>query len=145
MNAVDLFIILRSNQELVNKNVKVIKLKVKPSHYQFLNRSAVEANKGQQAMRHVKVINESYTTQACSACGCLSGPTGRTGLVVREWQCGDCGASHDRDINAAINICHLGMKHHPPFAGTSQIQAGVVQPAAMASTGHGFNDCLNQA
>lgn len=79
------------------------------------------AYKGQQAMRHVKIIDEAYTTQACSACGCLSGPTGRTGLVVREWQCGDCGASHDRDVNAAINICHLGMKHHPPSAGTSQI------------------------
>ena len=73
------------------------------------------------AGRNVILINEAYTTQACSACGCLSGPTGRSGLVVREWQCGDCGASHDRDVNAAINICHLGMKHHPPSAGTSQI------------------------
>ncbi len=103
------------------------------------------AYKGQQAMRHVRVINEAYTTQACSACGSLSGPAGRTGLVVREWQCGECGASHDRDVNAAINICHLGMKHHPPFAGTSRVRAGVVQSAVMASTGHGFNDCLNQA
>ena len=96
------------------------------------------AYKGQQAMRHVKIINEAYTTQACSACGCLSGPTGRTGLVVREWQCGECGASHDRDINAAINICHLGMKHHPPSAGTSQKFSGHVQSATSASTGHGF-------
>ncbi len=101
--------------------------------------------KGQQAMKHVKIINEAFTTQACSACGSLSGPAGRTGLVVREWQCRDCEALHDRDINAAINICHLGMKHHPPSAGTSQIHVGVVQSAVMASTGHGFNDCLNQA
>ena len=101
--------------------------------------------KGQQAGRRVSIINEHYTTQACSACGCLSGPTGRTGLVVREWQCGECGASHDRDVNAAINICHLGMKHHPPSAGTSRIQAGVVQSGKVPSTGHGFNVCLNQA
>lgn len=95
--------------------------------------------KGQQAGRHVEVINEAYTTQACSACGTLSGPTGWTGLVVREWQCGDCGASHDRDVNAAINICHLGMKHHPPSAGTSQNQLGVVSSANTASARQGFN------
>ena len=125
--------------------MKVIKLKVKPSHYQFLNRSAIEANKGQQAMRHVKIINEAFTTQACSACGCLSGPAGWTGLVVREWQCEDCGASHDRDINAAINICHLGMKHHPPFAGTSQNKLGPVQSDTSSSTGHGFMSQFVQA
>jgi len=98
------------------------------------------AYKGQQAMRHVKIINEAYTTQACSACGCLSGPTGRTGLVVRNWQCEDCGASHDRDVNAAINICHFGMKHHPPSAGTSQTELRVVRLA-----GHGFNSQFSQA
>ena len=74
-----------------------------------------------------------------SACGSLSGP------VVREWQCRDCDALHDRDINAAINICHIGMKHHPPSAGTSQIQAGVVQSGKMQSAGHGFNAYLIQA
>ena len=68
------------------------------------------AYKGQQAMRHVKVINESYTTRACSACGCLSGPTGRTGLVVREWQCVDCGTIHDRDVNASVNILKEGKR-----------------------------------
>lgn len=60
--------------------------------------------KGQQAGRSVKIVNEAYTTQACSDCGSLSGPQGRTGLVVRSWICGECGASHDRDTNAAKNI-----------------------------------------
>jgi transposase len=27
---------------------------------------------------------------------------------VRDWICGGCGASHDRDINSAINILVLG-------------------------------------
>jgi IS605 OrfB family transposase len=60
--------------------------------------------KGQQAGRTVEVVNESYTSRACSACGSLSGPRGVNGLRVREWTCMDCGAVHDRDVNAARNI-----------------------------------------
>lgn len=60
--------------------------------------------KGQQAGRSVEVVNEAYTTRACSECGCLSGPQGLTALVVREWTCAECGAVHSRDVNAARNI-----------------------------------------
>jgi transposase len=76
--------------------------------------------KGQQANRWVQVVDEKYTTQACSACGAISGPKGASMLVVREWSCTECGTVHDRDINAAINIAASGMKYHPPFAGTSK-------------------------
>jgi transposase len=41
--------------------------------------------------------------QMCSACGVLAGPKGQESLKVREWVCG-CGAVHDRDRNAAVNI-----------------------------------------
>jgi len=60
--------------------------------------------KGQQAGRSVEVVNEAYTTQACSECGSLSGPQGRPGLVVRRWICSECGVAHERDVNAARNI-----------------------------------------
>jgi IS605 OrfB family transposase len=53
-------------------------------------------------------VNESYTTQTCSDCGVIGGPKGREGLGVRQWVCGDCGAVHDRDRNAAVNIARLG-------------------------------------
>ncbi len=54
-------------------------------------------------------VNEAYTTQTCSCCGELSpnSPKGRAGLGIREWACG-CGATNDRDINAARNILALG-------------------------------------
>lgn len=60
--------------------------------------------KGEHAARTVKIVNERYTTQACSACGSLCGPRGPDMLVVRAWVCRDCGVSHDRDVNAARNI-----------------------------------------
>jgi putative transposase len=43
----------------------------------------------------------------CSACGFKDGPKP---LAVREWTCTHCGAVHDRDINAAINIRTEGSK-----------------------------------
>ena len=55
-----------------------------------------------------EVVDEAYTTQACSTCGLLSGPQGLTGLGIREWTCDDCGEHHDRDQNAAKNILALG-------------------------------------
>jgi putative transposase len=53
------------------------------------------------------------STRTCSACGVLSGPTGWAGLSVREWDCGACGAHHDRDTNAGQNalISGAGLAH----------------------------------
>lgn len=41
------------------------------------------------------------SSKACSACGVVRQSLP---LSIREWQCGDCGAFHQRDVNAAINI-----------------------------------------
>lgn len=48
------------------------------------------------------------STRTCSTCGALSGPTGLAGLKVREWECGACGAQHERDVNAARNALIFG-------------------------------------
>jgi|AntDeeMinimDraft_5_1070356.scaffolds.fasta_scaffold13825_3 transposase len=57
-------------------------------------------------------VNESYSTQTCSSCGCIShnSPKGLTGLNKRNWTCSECGVEHDRDINSALNILALGHK-----------------------------------
>ena len=88
--------------------------------------------KGSYAGRNVSVVNEAYTTQVCSNCGSLSGPKGLRQLVVREWSCVDCGELHDRDVNAARNILTLGMRRHPPLAGTRQDVEAWMDPAEAA-------------
>jgi putative transposase len=41
------------------------------------------------------------SSQLCSSCDVKDGPKP---LAVRAWECGNCSTTHDRDINAAINI-----------------------------------------
>ncbi|MBV6324734.1 RNA-guided endonuclease InsQ/TnpB family protein [Duganella violaceipulchra] len=55
-------------------------------------------------------VDERFTTQICSNCGAMpdSRPKGIADLGVRAWRCSDCGAEHDRDLNAALNILRRG-------------------------------------
>jgi putative transposase len=67
---------------------------------------------GYKASRHRAVyldIDEKFTTQTCSRCGIVpdSSPKGIGALGMRTWKCSGCGASHDRDINAARNVLML--------------------------------------
>jgi transposase len=62
--------------------------------------------------RFVEVPSK-FSTKTCAACGSLSGPTGYTGLSVRQWVCAVCGTAHDRDINAAVNTLVAGVGTTP--------------------------------
>jgi transposase len=53
-------------------------------------------------------VSSISSTMTCSCCGARTGPQGRIGLSVRQWECSACGAHHDRDINAAINTLIAG-------------------------------------
>jgi putative transposase len=65
------------------------------------------------------------TSQVCSACGVKDGPKP---LNVREWTCGQCGAVHERDVNAAKNILALGRRERLINA-----PGGQVRPAATSA------------
>ncbi|MDQ1050740.1 transposase [Streptomyces sp. V4I2] len=73
------------------------------------------------------------TSQTCSACGTQDGPKP---LHIRTWTCAACGAVHDRDHNAAINV-----KTAAGLAVTAcgaPVRPGLV-PAQRDETGsHGF-------
>ena len=87
--------------------------------------------KCQQAGVGFAVVNESYTSVTCSSCGSRSGPRGVNGLIVRSWICGECGDSHDRDVNAARNIL-IAARYRRPFAGTRQsVEAGLAPAEAV--------------
>ena len=57
-------------------------------------------------------VDPAYTSQTYSACGCVNSRLGYDHygwLKVREWECPECGAVHDRDVNAAVNIREKGL------------------------------------
>lgn len=61
-----------------------------------------------EASQHCRlVIADRYypSTQCCSGCGLK--PTEKLALKVRSWTCEHCGATHQRDHNAAINLQHV--------------------------------------
>ena len=57
--------------------------------------------------RFVKVSRWYPSSKMCSCCGHV---LEELPLSVRAWTCPVCGASHDRDLNAAVNIAREGAR-----------------------------------
>ncbi|MFG3302760.1 RNA-guided endonuclease InsQ/TnpB family protein [Micromonospora chersina] len=82
-----------------------------------------------------KIDRFTPTSQTCSTCGRTDGPKP---LSVRSWAC-PCGAAHDRDVNAAINILAAGRAEslntcgaqvRPAHAPAQRREAGIHPDAA---------------
>lgn len=76
------------------------------------------------ALRGVSVVSVSpaYTSQTCTCCGSRHKPNGKL------FQCGTCGHSNHRDVEAAFNIAHFAALRHTPVqdaAGVGSIDGPV--------------------
>jgi putative transposase len=83
-----------------------------------LNQAIVDASWG-ELLRQLRYKCEWYgrtlvvvdrffpSTRRCSACHVM-GP--RMDVSVRQWTCAGCGALHDRDVNAAVNLRDEGLR-----------------------------------
>ncbi|MCC4236941.1 transposase [Vibrio anguillarum] len=62
--------------------------------------------KAKEQGKHVVKLDQWYASS--KTCHCCGHKVEKMPLHIREWKC-DCGAIHDRDINAAINIQRQGI------------------------------------
>jgi putative transposase len=70
------------------------------------------------------------SSKACSACGHVRD---KMGLEVRRWTCFQCGACHDRDVNAAKNIRDEGLRMLASGTGASASRGTISRRKKLAS------------
>jgi putative transposase len=76
------------------------------SWYEFLRQLTYKSE--WYGINLIKIGRFEPSSKLCSNCGAINQ---ELTLKDREWTCKSCGAKHDRDINAAINIKNIAM--HP--------------------------------
>ncbi|MFB6810467.1 RNA-guided endonuclease TnpB family protein [Streptomyces sp. NPDC056387] len=115
--------LVRENQVLVVEDLAVANLMRSASgagrrRKAKLNKSIIDAAWG-ELLRMLRYKCEWYgrtmvivdrffpSTRRCSSCHAKGE---RLDLSVRSWTCRDCGAVHDRDVNAAVNLRDEGLR-----------------------------------
>jgi putative transposase len=82
--------------------------------------------------RHLAVIGRFYpSSRLCGRCGAINADLA---LMDRTWVC-RCGATHDRDLNAACNIQHEGLRLllAGGFPESQNASGGAVRPATVGT------------
>lgn len=124
--------IVRNNQFIAVGNVSPSNLAKTKMAKSILDASwaMLKTQLAYKARRHNAVffeVDERFTSQTCSCCGTIpdSSPKGMGALGIRHWECSNCGASHDRDVNAAKNILRAGLERQPPGEGIAQLREDI--------------------
>ena len=100
---------IQENQLIVSENLKVSNMvknhnlakSISDCSWYELTRQ-LEYKAEWNGREYVKINTYFPSSQLCSKCGYQNTET--KDLSVRKWTCPRCGAKHDRDVNAAINI-----------------------------------------
>jgi putative transposase len=106
-----------------------------------LNRSLMDAGFGElrrqleykcQWHGRVLLVSDRFapTSKTCSSCGTVQA---EMPLRIRDWTCPDCGAVHDRDVNAAMNVLMFATGGWPE----GYARGGRTTPSAKAGTSPG--------
>ena len=77
------------------------------------------------------------SSKLCSGCGYR---LDELGLDVRHWTCPDCGASHDRDVNAATNLRNMAVSSTASVCGgegAGPARERMVKPAPVKQESNG--------
>lgn len=87
---------------------------------------ALLAEESEDHNKNLILVDARNTSQACSGCGVIVAKD----LSVRVHKCPDCGLEIDRDVNAALNVLHRGVKE---FKAVGVATAG--EPGGLQSAG----------
>ena len=98
----------KESRKLVNQFETVVVEDINLQIMSKMNHGKVVSDQGFGMFRqmiaykgHLEKVNPKNTSKMCHTCGYVN-PTVKVG--VNHWKCPICGKSHDRDINAALNI-----------------------------------------
>ena len=106
VNTYDVICLEDLNVKGMQKNSKLAKSIQDAGWSSFVSKLEYKADFEDKVV--IKVDRFFPSSQLCSNCGYKSVEVKDTS--IRKWECPQCGARHDRDINASINILNEGIR-----------------------------------